>query len=121
VQLKKDTLSHNWSKASSAETFRDENLLPDPSKQKQTKVRFLVSRSPLARKIVLFNLLALVVLVVGVMLLHPVRQNLSQQAADGLLFQTEVITDLIETKLGNSPSDIDWNSTDLTFGLPLSA
>ncbi|MEM8934659.1 MAG: sensor N-terminal transmembrane domain-containing protein, partial [Acidobacteriota bacterium] len=35
-----------------------------------------INRSPLARKIITFNLLALIVLVAGVLWLNPVRDNL---------------------------------------------
>lgn len=52
--------------------------------------------SPLARKIVLFNLLALVVLVVGVLFLNPLRDSLVLQREQGLLNEALLVADVIE-------------------------
>lgn len=52
--------------------------------------------SPLARKIVLFNLLALVVLVVGVLFLNPLRDSLVLQREQGLLNEALLIADVVE-------------------------
>jgi len=50
--------------------------------------------SPLARKIIVFNLLALMVLVVGVLWLNPFRDGLVQSRGAALTTQAELIADL---------------------------
>ncbi|PWE32504.1 histidine kinase [Maritimibacter sp. 55A14] len=63
--------------------------------------RSLVSlnRSPLARKIVVFNLLALVVLVTGVLYLNPFRDNLVLQREQALVREARLIADVFEAQL----------------------
>jgi two-component system sensor histidine kinase ChvG len=56
---------------------------------------FSIYRSPLARKIVLFNLMALVLLVVGVLLINPFRTSLMRQHEAALVMQAEAIADLV--------------------------
>lgn len=55
-----------------------------------------VNRSPLARKIITFNLLALIVLVAGVLYLNPSRDSLVFQRANGLVSEAELIADVFE-------------------------
>jgi two-component system sensor histidine kinase ChvG len=61
-----------------------------------------LNRSPLARKIIIFNLLAIVILVVGVLYLNPLRDNLIYQRANGLVNEAELIADVIEAQLPGS-------------------
>ena len=58
-----------------------------------------INRSPLARKIITFNLLALIVLVAGVLWLNPVRDNLVIQREAGLLSEAYLIADVFEAQL----------------------
>jgi two-component system sensor histidine kinase ChvG len=58
-----------------------------------------INRSPLARKIVTFNLLALIVLVAGVLWLNPVRDNLVVQRENGLVAEAHLIADVFEAQL----------------------
>lgn len=58
-----------------------------------------LNRSPLARKIITFNLLALIVLVAGVLYLNPSRDNLAFQRASGLVNEAELIADVFEAQL----------------------
>jgi two-component system, OmpR family, sensor histidine kinase ChvG len=58
-----------------------------------------LNRSPLARKIIFFNLLALMVLVVGVLYLNPFRDSLVQQRAAALVTQAELIADAFSVRL----------------------
>ncbi|OYU18055.1 MAG: histidine kinase [Rhodobacteraceae bacterium PARR1] len=60
--------------------------------------------SPLARKIVLFNLLALVVLVVGVLFLNPLRDSLVIQREQGLLNEALLVSDVIEASGAADPA-----------------
>jgi len=57
------------------------------------------NRSPLARKIITFNLLALLVLVAGVLFLNPVRDNLVVQREAGLVAEARLIADVFEAQL----------------------
>ncbi|RRH76967.1 sensor histidine kinase [Falsigemmobacter faecalis] len=55
-----------------------------------------LNRSPLARKIVIFNLLALVIMVAGVLFLHPFRTSLLVQREAALVTETRLIASLLE-------------------------
>lgn len=59
--------------------------------------RGLVSifQSPLARKIILFNLLALVLLVAGILFTNPFRDSLLQQHQTAMIAQAEAVADLV--------------------------
>ncbi len=80
----------------------------DPDFRERRRARGLISinRSPLARKIITFNLLALIVLVAGVLWLNPVRDNLVQQREAGLVSEAHLISDVFEAQL---PSDVPVN------------
>lgn len=56
-------------------------------------------RSPIARKIITFNLLALIVLVAGMMLLNPARDNLAYQRGVSLVHEAELVADVFEARL----------------------
>ncbi len=56
-------------------------------------------RSPLARKIIIFNLVALLVLVAGVLFLNPFRDSLVLQREAGLVRETRLIADALEAGL----------------------
>ncbi len=58
-----------------------------------------VNRSPLARKIITFNLLALIILVAGVLYTNQSRDSLRFQRANGLVSEAELIADVMEASL----------------------
>src|SRR6056297_3172598 len=58
-----------------------------------------INRSPLARKIITFNLLAILVLVAGVLYLNPFRDSLVLQRERGLVVEARLIADLVEARL----------------------
>lgn len=58
-----------------------------------------INRSPLARKIITFNLLGLVILVAGVLYLNPFRDSLLFQRERGLVVEAELIADVFEAQL----------------------
>lgn len=58
-----------------------------------------LNRSPLARKIITFNLMALVVLVAGVLFLNPFRDSLVAQREAGLVSEAELIADVFEAQM----------------------
>ncbi|ROU02691.1 sensor histidine kinase [Histidinibacterium lentulum] len=61
-------------------------------------LRGLIS-SPLARKIITFNLLALIVMVAGVLYLNPSRDNLGNQRGQALLNNAALIASVFEAQL----------------------
>jgi len=58
-----------------------------------------LNRSPLTRKIILFNLLAMVVLVAGVMYLNPFRDSLVVQRERALAVEAQLIAEVLEASL----------------------
>ena len=58
-----------------------------------------VNRSPLARKIITFNLLAMLVMVAGVLFLNPFRDSLVMQRERGLVNGAQLIADVFEAQL----------------------
>lgn len=58
-----------------------------------------INRSPLARKIVTFNLMALIILVAGVLYLNPFRDSLVFQRETGLVTEAKLIANVLEAKL----------------------
>lgn len=70
-----------------------------------------LNRSPLARKIIVFNLMALVMLVVGVLFMNPFRDTLSLQREQGLVRQAELIAAIYEAQLRPGGSGVDFVTT----------
>jgi two-component system, OmpR family, sensor histidine kinase ChvG len=58
-----------------------------------------LNRSPLARKIITFNLMAMIVLVAGVLYLNPFRNSLVLQRESGLVAEAQLIADVFEAQL----------------------
>ena len=56
-------------------------------------------KSPIARKIVTFNLIALLLLISGVLYLSPSRDSLAYQRARGLVNEAQLIADVFEGQL----------------------
>ena len=57
-----------------------------------------LNRSPLARKIIIFNLLAIVIMVAGVLLLNPFRDSLVLSRENGLVTEARLIADVVEAR-----------------------
>ena len=55
---------------------------------------FSLDRSPLARKIIVFNLLAILMLVAGVLFLNPSRDSLLLQREAGLVTEARLVADV---------------------------
>jgi two-component system, OmpR family, sensor histidine kinase ChvG len=69
-----------------------------------------LNRSPLARKIIMFNLLAMVVLVAGVMYLNPFRDSLVVQRERALAIEAQLIAEVLEATLPvDGPADLTGN------------
>ncbi|MBD3764216.1 MAG: sensor histidine kinase [Rhodobacterales bacterium] len=74
----------------------------DDAERRQGRVRrglVSLNRSPLARKIIVFNLLALIVLVAGVLFLNPFRDSLALQRERGLVNEARLIADVFEARM----------------------
>ena len=68
---------------------------------------FSLRSSPLARKIITFNLIALNILVAGILYLNSSRDGLALQRVRGLVSEVELIADVFESQLANNgPIDL---------------
>ena len=66
-----------------------------------------MNRSPLARKLITFNLLPILVLVAGVLFLNPFRESLVDQREQAIVFEAELISSFFEVQLpGNVPVNL---------------
>ena len=78
---------------------------PDAAKESEARARrdrrgvIAMNRSPLARKIITFNLLAILVLVAGVLFLNPFRDSLVAQRERSLVIEAELISSFFEANL----------------------
>ncbi|MBF9030828.1 histidine kinase [Rhodobacterales bacterium HKCCE3408] len=66
---------------------------------RKSRTVFTLNRSPLARKIIVFNLLGIVVLVAGVLFLNPFRDSLVLQRERALAIEAQLIADVFEATL----------------------
>ena len=60
---------------------------------------FSLKGSPLARKIIVFNLMALLVMVAGVLFLNPFRDTFVQQRERGLVVESKLVANVFEARL----------------------
>ena len=65
---------------------------------------FSLRASPLTRKIITFNLIALNVLVAGILYLNSSRDSLAVQRAASLVSEAELIADVFEVQLSAGQS-----------------
>jgi len=70
-----------------------------------------LNRSPLARKIIVFNLMALVMLVVGILFMNPFRDSLALQRQQGMARQAELIANVYEARLIPGAAAFDFRDT----------
>jgi two-component system, OmpR family, sensor histidine kinase ChvG len=63
---------------------------------RKRRSHWAINRSPLARKIITFNILGLVVLVGGVLYLNPFRESLLFQRERNLVVSAQLVADVIE-------------------------
>lgn len=66
-----------------------------------------LNRSPLARKIILFNLLALLVLAGGVMFLNPFRDSLVSLRQEALINEALLVSDVFEAVVAEVEAPLD--------------
>jgi len=89
------------------EDWTSGEALVDPALRASRDRRGFVSlnRSPLARKIILFNLLALLVLAGGVLFLNPFRESLLTLRNESLINETLLVSDLFEAGTADGTTD----------------
>ncbi len=76
----------------------EESGIPPPRAPGGLRGGIAVNRSPLARRIVAYNLAALVILVTGVLYLDPFRDSLVLQREASLVIEARLIADAIEMR-----------------------
>ncbi len=91
------------------EDWTSGEALVDPALRASRDRRGLVSlnRSPLARKIILFNLLALLVLAGGVLFLNPFRDTLVSLRSEALVNEAALVSDVFEAVASEVPGPMD--------------
>ncbi|MEM1006627.1 MAG: sensor histidine kinase [Pseudomonadota bacterium] len=80
---------------------------PDSAEIRERRSRrnlFSLRGSPLARKIITFNLIALVILVTGLLYLDDSRKEQVQQTARNLIGDAQLVSNVFETQLRQSAS-----------------
>jgi two-component system sensor histidine kinase ChvG len=70
-----------------------------------------LNRSPLARKIIVFNVMALVMLVVGVLFMNPFRDSLALQRQQAMARQAELIAQVYQAQLRPGVPGFDFRQT----------
>ena len=77
----------------------DDLLEPELRYRRGRRGIFSLNRSPLARKIIIFNMLALVILVAGVLLMNPFRDSLVLQREQAIATEAKLLADVFEARL----------------------
>lgn len=67
---------------------------------------FSLNRSPLTRKIITFNLVALNFLVAGILFLNSSRDTLAEQKAEAVRVEVELIADVFEAQVMQADAEI---------------
>jgi two-component system sensor histidine kinase ChvG len=86
----------------------DDWVAPDSTVEKEMQASrarrglFSLNRSPLTRKIITFNLIALNVLVAGILYLNSSRDSLAVQRSESMRQQAELLADVFETKIAGT-------------------
>ena len=71
----------------------------DLAKGRRKRGLISLNHSPLARKIIIFNLLAMVVMVAGVLYLNPFRDSLVFQRESAIVSEAELVADVFEARM----------------------
>ncbi len=91
----------------------DDFVSPDSVVEEEVRARrarrglFSLRESPLTRKIIIFNLIALNILVAGILYLNSSRDGLAVQRASGLVGEAELVANVFEVQIpGRSPVNL---------------
>ncbi len=88
----------------------DAALDPTISAHRARRGFISLNRSPLARKIIVFNLLALIILVAGVLFLNPFRDSLVIQREKALVTEAQLVANVVsagQISAGGLPRSLD--------------
>lgn len=83
----------------------DDWVVPQPlgenelGERRRRRGMLALRRSPIARKIITFNLIAMMLLIAGVLYINSSRDTLAYQRAVGLVTEAELIADVFEAQL----------------------
>ncbi|MEP5760471.1 MAG: sensor histidine kinase [Litoreibacter sp.] len=104
-------------------TASEDTVEAELADKRQARGFISLNRSPLARKIVTFNLLALVVLVAGVLFLNPFRDSLVAQHEAALISEAKLIAGMMamDVSRDGKPDLASVTSGDALAGLVLSS
>lgn len=108
----------------------DDWVAPDSTAENEVRANrerrglFSLKGSPLARRIITFNLIALNILVAGILYLNSSRDSLALQRARALVSEAELIADVFEAQLPQeAPLDLaaesDFDAAAILGGLDL--
>jgi len=91
----------------------DDFVAPDTAGQEELSARrtrrgfFSLRESPLTRKIIIFNLIALNILVAGILYLNSSRDGLALQRMSGLVGEAELVANVFEVQMpARAPVDL---------------
>jgi len=91
----------------------DDWVAPQPLGENEIDTRrrgrglLALRRSPIARKIITFNLIAMMLLIAGVLFINSSRDSLAYQRAIGLVAETELVANVFEAHMpANAPVDL---------------
>ena len=87
-----------WRRPASGRETQASSSMAEPRRRKGMAAR-LMGGSPLTRKIVTFNLLALNILVLGLLYINPSRDGLVAQRISSLVSEARLISNLFEAEL----------------------
>ena len=83
--------------------------------QRERRKFIAINRSPLAQKIITFNLVAIILMVAGILYLNPFRDSLVKQREMAMVAQATLIADMVALSAGQDGSlDVEVHSADLT-------
>ena len=77
----------------------EQTVTEDMQVRRARRGMFSLKGSPLTRKIITFNLIALIILVAGILYLNSSRQSLVRQKAGALVSEASLIADVFEAEL----------------------
>ncbi|MCE0505738.1 sensor histidine kinase [Roseivivax sp. GX 12232] len=83
----------------------DANVEKELQESRARRGLFALNRSPLTRKIIIFNLIALNILVAGILYLNSSRDTLAIQRASAMESEVELVADVFEVQLAATGTD----------------
>ena len=88
-----------------------QSLADELQEKRARRGLFTLRGSPLTRKIIIFNLIALIIMVTGILYLDSTRQSLVRQSAGALVTEATLIADVFEAQLP-AEGDVGFGAAD---------